>query len=59
MTVDLYRSSAQPLSRDMLFHWHRILLGSRRDMGDVGHYRTSNEAMQIVFRSRSSAQSAL
>ncbi len=48
MTVDLYRSSAQPLSREMLFHWHRILLGSRRDMGDVGHYRTSNEAMQIV-----------
>ncbi|MCY4595875.1 MAG: Fic family protein [Bryobacterales bacterium] len=48
MMVDLYRSFAQPLSCEMLFRWHRILLGGRRDMSDVGHYRTSNEAMQIV-----------
>ena len=48
MMVDLYRSFAQPLSHQMLFRWHRILLAGRRDMSDVGRYRTSNEAMQIV-----------
>ncbi len=48
MMVDLYRSFAQPLSHDMLFRWHRMLLGGRRGLNDVGRYRTSNEAMQIV-----------
>ena len=45
MMVDLYRSFAKPLSRDMLVRWHRMLLSGRRDMKDVGCYRTSNEAM--------------
>ena len=48
MMVDLYRSFAQTLSREMLFRWHRVLLRGRRDLGDVGHYRTSSGAMQIV-----------
>ncbi len=48
MMVDLYCSFAQPLSRAMLFRWHRMLLISRRDMNDIGCYRTSKEAMQIV-----------
>ena len=48
MMVDLHRSFAQPLSHRMLFRWHRILLAGRRDMSDVGRYRTSSEAMQIV-----------
>ena len=48
MMVDLYRSFAKPLSRDMLFRWHRMLLSGRRDMKDVGCYRPSDEAMQIV-----------
>ena len=48
MMVDLHRSFAKPLSRDMLFRWHRMLLSGRRDMKDVGCYRTSNEAMRVV-----------
>ena len=48
MMVHLYRSSAQPLSHQMLFGWHRILLGGRRDLSDVGRYRTSNQTMQIA-----------
>ena len=48
MMVDLHRSFAQPLSHRMLFRWHRILLAGRRDMSDVGHYRTGSKAMQIV-----------
>lgn len=48
MMVDLYRSFAQPLSHEMLLRWHGILLGGRRGLSDVGRYRTSSEAMQIV-----------
>ena len=48
MTVDLYRSFAEPLSREMLLRWHGVLLGGTRSLSDVGRYRTSNEAMQIV-----------
>ena len=48
MMVDLYRSLARPLTREMLFEWHRMLVTGRRDIGDVGCYRTSDEAMQVV-----------
>lgn len=48
MMVDLYRSFARPLSHEVLFRWHRILLRGRRGLSDVGRYRTSSEAMQIV-----------
>ncbi len=48
MTVDLYRSFAAPLSSEMLFAWHRMVVSGRRDLKDVGHYRTSREPMQVV-----------
>ncbi len=48
MLVNLHRTFAQPLSSDMLFHWHRMLFTGRRDLNDLGCYRTSNEPMQIV-----------
>ncbi len=48
MTVDLYRSFAEPLSNDTLFGWHRMLTSGRRDLKDIGRYRTHAEAMQIV-----------
>jgi Fic family protein len=48
MMVDLYRSSAAPLSEEMLFGWHRMLLKARRDLADVGRYRTGRDPMQIV-----------
>ena len=46
--VELYRSFAQSLSHEMLFRWHRVLLRGRRDISDLGLYRTSSETMQIV-----------
>ncbi len=46
--VDLYRSYSQPLSDHMLFGWHRMVTAGRRDIGDIGRYRTSREPMQIV-----------
>jgi Fic family protein len=48
MMVDLYRSSSEPLSDEMLFRWHRMVTAGRRDLGDVGRYRTSQAPMQIV-----------
>src|SRR5713101_2230136 len=48
MMVDLYRSFAAPLSDDMLFAWHRMLLSGRHDLDDVGRYRRGNDPMQVV-----------
>src|SRR5215831_15139436 len=48
MIVSLYKTFAAPLSNDMLFEWHRMLMGGRHDLGDVGRYRTSAEPMQII-----------
>jgi Fic family protein len=48
MMVDLYRSFSVPLSGEMLFAWHRLLFRGRRDLKDVGRYRTSGEPMQVV-----------
>jgi Fic family protein len=46
--VDLYRTFAAPLSEEMLFAWHRMLLKGRGDLRDVGRYRTGDEAMRVV-----------
>src|SRR5215471_6292304 len=48
MMVNLYTTFATPLSDDMLFEWHRMLMGGRQDLTYVGRYRTSAEPMQIV-----------
>ena len=48
MMVDLHRSFAAPLSDAMLFAWHRMLTGGRRDLQDIGGYRSHSEPMEIV-----------
>jgi Fic family protein len=48
MMVDLYRSFAAPLSNEMLFAWHRMLVSGRRDLKDVGRYRTGGDPMRVV-----------
>lgn len=48
MMVDLRRSFADPLSDELLFAWHRMLMKGRGDLGDVGRYRADHEAMQVV-----------
>jgi len=48
MMVDLYKSFSSPLVEDGLFEWHRMLTSGRRDLVDIGRYRTSSEPMQIV-----------
>src|SRR5712692_6617840 len=50
MMVDLYRSFTEPLSEEMLFRWHRMVMSGRRDLKDVGRYRAGAEPMQVVSR---------
>ena len=48
MMVDLYRAFPAPLSDATLFAWHRMLTLGRRDLKDIGRYRTGHEPMQVV-----------
>src|SRR6516162_6794767 len=48
MMVDLYQSFAKPLSEEMLFRWHRMVMSGSRNLKDVGRYRTGAEPMQVV-----------
>ena len=48
MMVELYRQFDTPLSNELLFHWHEMLMNGRRDIKDVGRYRTHDSAMQVV-----------
>lgn len=48
MMVDLYRNYAKPLSHQTLFAWHKMLTSGRRDLKDIGRYRTHADPMQVV-----------
>jgi len=48
MMVDVYRSYSEPLVHSTLFSWHVMLTKGRRDLNDVGCYRTHEEPMQVV-----------
>ena len=48
MMVNLYRNFAQPLSHDMLFGWHSMIMNGRRDVESIGAYRKHADPMQVV-----------
>lgn len=48
LMVDLYRTIPEPLTKEMLLGWHQMVMSGRRDLKDVGRYRTSVEPMQVV-----------
>ena len=48
MMLDLYHHFDQPLSHETMFQWHDKLMMGRRDLHDVGCYRTGEEPMQVV-----------
>ena len=48
MMIDLYRGFADPLTEDVLSHWHRLVLSGRSDVEAVGRYREHEDAMQVV-----------
>jgi Fic family protein len=48
LMADLFQRYALPLNDEILFGWHAMLMNGRRDIVDVGCYRTHDDAMQIV-----------
>lgn len=48
MMVDLYRHYGQPLAHDQLYEWHKMVTNGRRDLQDIGAYRSHDDAMQII-----------
>ncbi len=48
MMLDLYQHYQQPLSHKQLGEWHKMITNGRRDLREIGRYRTHNEPMQIV-----------
>lgn len=48
MMVDLYKTFDEPFSHTKLFQWHKMLTSGRRDLTDIGCYRTHKEPMQII-----------
>lgn len=48
MMVDLYKNYSTPLTHEQLFLWHEMLMSGRRDLQNIGGYRTHSDPMQIV-----------
>lgn len=48
MMVDLYKNAANTLTHKQLFKWHEMLTNGRRDLKNIGAYRSHGEPMQIV-----------
>lgn len=48
MMMDLYKNYAVPLTHEQLFEWHKMLMNGRRDLLNIGSYRTHEDPMQIV-----------
>uniref|UniRef100_UPI0025F27E6A Fic family protein n=1 Tax=Marivirga sp. TaxID=2018662 RepID=UPI0025F27E6A len=48
MMVELYKSFDSPLTKEQLCNWHQMLMNGRRDLEDIGKYRSHEDPMQIV-----------
>lgn len=48
MMVNLYKTYDRPLNHHQLHQWHKMLTEGRRDLVDIGRYRTHEDVMQIV-----------
>ncbi len=48
MMVALYQNYDTPLTHEELFHWHKLITNGRRDLTDIGRYRTHEDPIQVV-----------
>lgn len=48
MMVELYRHFDTNLSDALLFRWHESLMNGRRDLANIGSYRSGSDPMQVV-----------
>ena len=47
LMMDVRNSFKEPLTKEKLFAWHRMILGDSDEVG-IGHWRTHIEPMQII-----------
>lgn len=48
MMIDVHKRWKEPLTDKTLFSWNAMLMKGRRDLSDVGCYRTHTDPMQVV-----------
>ena len=48
MMTDLYQGFGATLTHEKLFAWHTMVMRGRKDVKDIGRYRTHQEPMQVV-----------
>ncbi|NET71457.1 MAG: Fic family protein [Sphaerospermopsis sp. SIO1G2] len=48
MMLDLHEHYQQPLAYKTLFNWHEMLCNGRRDLQNIGAYRSDPEPMEII-----------
>jgi Fic family protein len=48
MMVDLLKTSKEPLSHEVLYRWHGMMMNGRRDLDQIGAYRAHDDPMQII-----------
>src|SRR6266404_6854368 len=48
MMADLYRNFDAPLTHEIMFSWHSMLMSGVRRINTVGAYRTHPDPMQVV-----------
>jgi Fic family protein len=48
MMTDIYLHFDKPLTNEIFFNWHSMLMNGRRDIETIGDYRKHEDAMQIV-----------
>ncbi|MEQ6333873.1 Fic family protein [Sphingobium sp. MK2] len=48
LMANLFRGYREPLSDTLLFNWHSLLMNGRRDIADIGQYRSHADPMPIV-----------
>lgn len=48
MMADLHRNPTRAVTETRLHEWHRMVMNGRRDLTDIGAYRSHGEPMQIV-----------
>lgn len=48
MMVSVYEHYDQPLTNELLFQWHEMIMAGRRDLDHVGAYRAHEDPMQVV-----------
>jgi len=48
MMLDAYENFAVPLNHQTMHTWHSMLMAGRKDISNIGQYRTHAEPMQVV-----------